>query len=69
MAFGRIMMPCKFDLGFITGQEGIMANIESVLQEHRVFPPAKEFVQQATVSGMAAYEALCHEAAQDNPGF
>ena len=46
-----------------------MANIESVLQEHRVFPPAKEFVQQATVSGMAAYEALCHEAAQDNPGF
>ena len=46
-----------------------MTTIESVLQEHRVFPPSAGTVRDATISGMAAYEALCHEAAQDYPGY
>ncbi|MBI2311922.1 MAG: acetate--CoA ligase [Betaproteobacteria bacterium] len=46
-----------------------MANIESVLQENRVFPPSEEFVKKATISGMAAYEALAKEAEQDFEGF
>ena len=43
--------------------------IESVLHEDRLFPPAADFVKQANVSGMAAYQALCDEAAADFEGF
>src|ERR1700704_2849567 len=43
--------------------------IESVLQEDRLFPPSKDFVKQANVSGMAAYQALCDEAERDFEGF
>ncbi|HXC38878.1 MAG TPA: acetate--CoA ligase, partial [Burkholderiales bacterium] len=43
--------------------------IESVLQEDRLFPPSPEFVKQANISGMAAYQALCDEAAKDFEGF
>jgi len=43
--------------------------IESVLQEDRLFPPSAEFVRQANVSGMAAYQALCDEAEKDLQGF
>ena len=46
-----------------------MGNIESILQEHRIFPPSAEFVQQANVSGMDAYKALCAEAERDYTGF
>ncbi|MGH8769985.1 MAG: acetate--CoA ligase [Burkholderiales bacterium] len=46
-----------------------MANIESVLIETRVFPPSEQMVKQANISGMAAYEALCGEAAKDFEGF
>jgi acetyl-CoA synthetase len=46
-----------------------MGNIESILQEHRVFPPSAEFVKQANVSGMDAYKALCAEAERDYAGF
>jgi acetyl-CoA synthetase len=46
-----------------------MGNIESVLQENRVFEPSAEFVKQANVSGMAAYRALCEEAERDFTGF
>jgi acetyl-CoA synthetase len=46
-----------------------MGNIESILQEHRVFPPSAEFVKQANVSGMDAYNALCAEAERDYTGF
>ena len=42
-----------------------MGNIESILQEHRIFPPSAEFVKQANVSGMAAYKALCDEAERE----
>lgn len=44
-------------------------SIESVLHENRVFEPSDAFKQQATVSGMAAYNALCEEAAADYEGF
>ncbi len=44
-------------------------SIESVLHETRVFQPSAAFVQQANVSGMANYQALCKEAEQDYEGF
>ena len=46
-----------------------MANIESILSETRIFPPSAEFQKNANVSGMAAYQALCLDAAQDYTGF
>jgi acetyl-CoA synthetase len=46
-----------------------MSAIESVLIETRVFPPSPEFVKQANVSGMAAYEALRRDAERDFEGF
>ncbi len=45
------------------------AQIESVLNETRVFPPSEAFVKQANVPGMAAYQALCNEAERDFGGF
>ncbi len=45
------------------------AQIESVLNETRVFPPSAEMVKQANVPGMAAYQALCNEAERDFEGF
>ncbi|MEW6133263.1 MAG: acetate--CoA ligase [Pseudomonadota bacterium] len=46
-----------------------MTDITSVLHETRVFPPSADFVAQANVSGMAAYEALMNEAKSDYAGF
>jgi hypothetical protein len=46
-----------------------MSSIESVVTESRVFPPADAVVKKATISGMAAYEALCKEAEQDYAGY
>src|SRR3954466_3072893 len=46
-----------------------MSSIESVLNETRVFPPAADFIKQANVSGMPAYNALCAEAERDYEGF
>ncbi len=46
-----------------------MPNIESTLNETRVFNPAAEFVKQANVSGMAAYQTMCKAAEQDYPGY
>jgi acetyl-CoA synthetase len=46
-----------------------MSQIESVLVENRVFPPSEAVVKQATISGMAAYEALCKEAETDYTGY
>ncbi|MDB5892013.1 MAG: acs [Polaromonas sp.] len=45
------------------------SNIESVLVEDRVFPPAPATVKAARIAGMAAYDALCAEAASDFEGF
>jgi acetyl-CoA synthetase len=44
-------------------------SIESVLNENRVFEPSADFVKNANVSGMSAYNALCNEAADDYEGF
>jgi len=46
-----------------------MSNIESVLNERRVFEPSAQFVMQANVSGMAGYKALSDAAAKDYAGF
>ncbi|MFA7268713.1 MAG: acetate--CoA ligase [Sterolibacterium sp.] len=45
------------------------STIESVLQENRVFHPSPDTVKNATISGMAAYEALCKEADRDYSGY
>ena len=46
-----------------------MSTIESVLNESRLFPPPAQFVKNANVSGMAAYQALCDEAQRDYAAF
>ncbi|WP_300089114.1 acetate--CoA ligase [uncultured Nitrosomonas sp.] len=46
-----------------------MATIESILHENRVFPPAGEFVRNANLSGMNAYETLHQAAERDYTGF
>ncbi|MFL9880558.1 acetate--CoA ligase [Herbaspirillum rhizosphaerae] len=46
-----------------------MADIQTFKQENRVFAPPAEFVKNATVSGMDAYNALCAEAERDYEGF
>jgi acetyl-CoA synthetase len=43
--------------------------IETHFHEERVFPPPADFVAQANVAGMAAYDALCAEAERDHAGF
>ena len=45
------------------------AAITSVLQENRVFPPPRGFVEQANIAGMAQYQALCSKAQADHEGF
>ena len=46
-----------------------MSNIESVLNENRVFEPNEQFIKQATLSGHEAYKALCNQAEADYEGF
>ncbi|MDD4978281.1 MAG: acetate--CoA ligase [Gallionella sp.] len=46
-----------------------MSNIESTLNETRVFNPSPAFVAQANVSSMEAYQAMCKEAQQDYAGY
>jgi acetyl-CoA synthetase len=46
-----------------------MSSIESVLNETRVFPPTAAFRQQATLSGMDAYNRLASEAERDYTGY
>jgi acetyl-CoA synthetase len=48
-----------------TAQEMQMSQNESVT----LFQPPAEFVKQATISGMDAYNALCAEAANDYTGY
>jgi acetyl-CoA synthetase len=45
-----------------------MSNIESVMNETRVFSPPAEFVKQANVAGMGGYQALCKSAELDYTG-
>ncbi|CAL61105.1 Acetyl-coenzyme A synthetase (Acetate--CoA ligase) (Acyl-activating enzyme) [Herminiimonas arsenicoxydans] len=46
-----------------------MSSIESFKQEGRVFDSPVDFVNNAAISGMEAYRALCAEAADDYEGF
>jgi acetyl-CoA synthetase len=46
-----------------------MSNIESVMQENRVFDPSPEAVRNAAISGMDAYRAMAAEAQRDPDGF
>ena len=46
-----------------------MATIQSILQETRVLPPSAAFVEQANISGMEGYHALCAEAERDYTAF
>ncbi len=46
-----------------------MAEIDSILQERRVFPPPPAFASRARVKDMAGYEALARRAAEDPDGF
>jgi acetyl-CoA synthetase len=46
-----------------------MSNIQSVLHETRVFTPSDEFVKQANVSGMSAYQALVDASQKDYEGY
>src|ERR1043165_2123298 len=50
-------------------RRGMSSNIETVLQEKRVFKPADAFVKQANISGMDAYRKLVAEAERDFEGF
>jgi acetyl-CoA synthetase len=44
-------------------------SIESVLHENRIFEPSSAFKENAAISGMDAYNALCAEAERDYEGF
>ncbi|MBI4809150.1 MAG: acetate--CoA ligase [Nitrosomonadales bacterium] len=46
-----------------------MSDIQSVLNEKRVFAPSDAFVKQANVSGMAAYKAMVDAANKDYAGY
>ncbi|TCS34715.1 acetyl-coenzyme A synthetase [Paucimonas lemoignei] len=46
-----------------------MAEADNTKQESRIFEPPASLVQQATISGMPAYQALCQEAERDYEGF
>ena len=46
-----------------------MSEIESLMHEDRVFNPPADFVKNAAISGMDAYNALCAEAEKDYEGF
>ena len=44
-------------------------NIDTVMQETRVFPPPKEFVERARINSPAAYDTMWREAAGDIEAF
>src|SRR5204862_7406375 len=50
-------------------RRNMSANIETVLQEKRVFPPSPAFVKQANIPGMEAYRKMVAEAERDFEGF
>ncbi|MEN9870258.1 MAG: acetate--CoA ligase, partial [Cyanobacteriota bacterium] len=47
----------------------IESNIESILQEKRVFNPPPEFAAHAAVRNMTEYQKLYNLAAKDPAGF
>jgi acetyl-CoA synthetase len=59
----------KGEAAFNSNKGQWMSAIESVLQEHRVFPPPAHVVADAAISGMDAYHELVAEAERDYEGF
>jgi acetyl-CoA synthetase len=49
--------------------ETTSGQVQTVMQESRVFPPSKEFAAQARIGSLAAYEQLWQEAAGDVEKF
>jgi acetyl-CoA synthetase len=45
------------------------ADIESILNEGRKFPPSREFSSRAWIKSLAEYEEMCRRAEQDPEGF
>jgi acetyl-CoA synthetase len=43
--------------------------LDTVMQETRVFPPVKQFVERAAINSLAAYEKMWNDAAADIEGF
>ena len=43
--------------------------MEQLMQENRIFNPPSDFIKNAAVPGMDAYNALCAEAEKDYEGF
>ncbi len=46
-----------------------MTTVESTTHESRTYPPSREMVANATISGKAAYDGLVAEAERDHEGF
>ncbi|MCC7085811.1 MAG: acetate--CoA ligase [Pirellulales bacterium] len=49
--------------------ESQAGQVDTVLQESRLFPPTPEFAAQARIGSLAAYEAMWNEAAADTEAF
>ena len=47
----------------------INPNLESTLQEHRVFPPPEEFARQAHIKSLAEYQRMYQRSVKDPEGF
>jgi acetyl-CoA synthetase len=69
MCYNFVQTAALFSLRAHDHEEKQMSNIESVSNEHRIFNPPAALVNQANISGMPAYLALCAEAEKDYAGF
>ena len=47
----------------------ISPNLESILREHRVFPPPEEFARQAHIKSLAEYQRMYQRSVEDPEGF
>src|SRR5215813_14134181 len=60
---------CGHKLWYTGSMSTVTSNIESVLQEERVFPPPESFSKQAHIKSMAELNELRAEAAADPEAF
>ena len=47
----------------------INPNLETILREHRVFPPPEEFAKQAHIKSLAEYQRMYQRSVRDPEGF
>ena len=47
----------------------INPNLETILREHRVFPPPEEFARQAHIKSLAEYQRMYQRSVRDPEGF